>query len=93
MGFRWSPSGHALLLLSKNKVCCCYLVERNLELAREEEEEVGALDGDKLEGQGRGHGHGHGRLFVDGDSSVEEGEAEGEEQDPVVRRLAAVGRH
>lgn len=27
LGFRWAPDGGALLLLTKDKVCCCYLSE------------------------------------------------------------------
>eukprot|EP00903_Cladosiphon_okamuranus_P005994 g5914.t1 len=46
LGFRWSPDGGALLLLTKDKVCCCYLSEPDLAAPDD------APDGDAPDGPG-----------------------------------------
>ncbi|CAM9930166.1 unnamed protein product [Pylaiella littoralis] len=45
LGFRWSPDGDALLLLSKDKVCCCNLSEPDAG----DDEEMSAEGGDREE--------------------------------------------
>lgn len=66
LGFRWSPDGLALLLLTREKVCCCYLTDPDLvqraeertEESREEvvEVEQGGEEGVGVGGEGRGVG-------------------------------------
>lgn len=50
LGFRWSPDGAALLLLTKDKVCCCYLHEPDMA------EDSGMVAAGAVDGEDAGEG-------------------------------------
>lgn len=83
LGFRWSPGGEALLLLTKDKVCCCYLSEP------EEDRDIGS-DGD-LPAAGVAEGADGGVLGGVGNTSPPGESGEGEEG--VARSAEEHGTH